>query len=139
MDKDVASAKIESLRRCLQRIKDKTPESAAILEGDHDLQDIICLNLERAVQVCVDLASHLIADSDLPSPATMGESFDRLQNLGLISPELASSMKKAVGFRNIAVHAYQDVNWRIVYSIVTRRLDDFRSFAAAVARAASLE
>jgi len=45
--------------------------SAGILAEDYDLQDIICLNLERAVQGCVDLAAHVIADADLPAPTTM--------------------------------------------------------------------
>ena len=52
MDKEVLSAKLESLRRCVQRIRDKTPPSAAVLLKDHDLQDIICLNIERSVQIC---------------------------------------------------------------------------------------
>jgi uncharacterized protein YutE (UPF0331/DUF86 family) len=138
MDNEVVSAKIESLRRCVQRIKDKTPASADILAKDYDLQDIICINLERAVQGCVDLASHAIADADLLAPATMAESFDQLASLNLISVELAARLKKAVGFRNIAIHAYQRINWEIVYSIITRRLDDFRAFAEAMSRAASL-
>jgi uncharacterized protein YutE (UPF0331/DUF86 family) len=138
MDKDVVSTKIESLRRCVQRIKDKTPASVAILAEDNDLQDIICINLERAVQGCVDLAAHVIADADLPAPATMAESFDQLRSLNLVPADLATRLKKAVGFRNIAVHAYQRINWAIVYSIITRRLDDFRAFAEAISRAASL-
>lgn len=138
MDKEVVSAKLESLRRCIQRIKDKTPSSAAILLEDNDLQDIICLNLERSVQICVDLASYIIADTDLTAPSTMGESFEQLRNLDLISDELAARMKKAVGFRNIAVHAYQEINWEIVYAIITSRLEDFVEFARAVSDAADL-
>jgi len=138
MDKEVVSVKIEMLRRCLRRIKDKTPDSAKSLMDDYDVQDIICINLERAVQICVDLASHVIADADLPAPTTMAETFDQLRRLDFISAELASRMKKAVGFRNIAVHAYQRIDWMIVYCIITNRLEDFRAFADAVARAAHL-
>ena len=43
MDREVISAKLETLRRCVQRIKDKTPASAAVLLEDYDLQDIICM------------------------------------------------------------------------------------------------
>jgi len=136
MDKEVVSAKIESLRRCVQRIKEKTPASADLLEQDYDLQDIICLNLERAIQGCVDLASHAIADANLSAPTTMAESFQQMTILGLISDPLASRMKKAVGVRNIVVHAYQRIDWKIVYTIITSRLDDFRAFADAIARAA---
>lgn len=138
MDKEVVSAKLESLRRCIQRIRDKTPSSAAILLEDNDLQDIICLNLERSVQICVDLASYVIAESDLAAPSTMGQSFEQLQKLDLISDELSARMKKAVGFRNIAVHAYQEINWEIVYAIITSRLEDFVEFARAVSDAADL-
>jgi uncharacterized protein YutE (UPF0331/DUF86 family) len=139
MDKEVVSAKLESLRRCVQRIQDKTPSSAAILMEDNDLQDIICLNLERSVQTCVDLASYVIAESDLAAPSTMRQSFEQLRKLDLISDELAVRMKKAVGFRNIAVHAYQEITWEIVYAIITSRLEDFVEFARAVSYAADLD
>ena len=138
MDKDVAGAKLESLRRCVRRLREKTPATAETLSNDYDLQDIISVNLERAVQVCVDLAAHVIADAELPAPTAMSESFEQLCRLGLISAELATRMKRAVGFRNIAVHAYQQINWLMVYSIITTRLEDFRVFADAVARAAGL-
>ncbi len=37
-------------------------------------------------------------------------------------------MRKAVGFRNTAVHAYQELDWEVVHDIVTRRLGDFADF-----------
>ena len=138
MDNEVIGAKLESLRRCVQRIKEKTPASETALLEDNDLQDIICINLERAVQLCVDVASHIIAESDMPAPDTMGESFEQLRKKDLISDELAARMKKAVGFRNIAVHAYQGINWRMVYSIITKQIEDFVEFARAISKAAEL-
>ena len=41
-------------------------------------------------------------------------------------------MKKAVGFRNIAIHNYDAIDWHIVHSICQRNLDDFRDFAACI-------
>jgi uncharacterized protein YutE (UPF0331/DUF86 family) len=138
MDQEIISAKLESLRRCIERIKDKTPSSAETLIEDIDLQDILSINLERAVQICVDLASHIIAESDIPAAASMAESFELLCRLDLITPELAARMKNAVGFRNVAVHAYQQINWKIVYAIITTRLSDFVDYAGAISRAAGL-
>ncbi len=132
MDRDVVGAKLESLRRCIERITAKTPPSADLLMQSPDLQDIIALNLQRAVQISVDLASHLIAETNAPPPSTMAENFDALRNLQIISPALADRMTKAVGFRNIAVHSYHTIDWAIVYQICTRHLDDFRQFAKSV-------
>ncbi len=62
----------------------------------------------------------------------MGQAFDALARMGLIDDALARKMKSAVGFRNIAVHDYQVVDWHIVFDITHRGLDDFRAFAKAV-------
>jgi uncharacterized protein YutE (UPF0331/DUF86 family) len=134
MDRDIVEAKLESLRRCIERITAKTPSSADQLIRDADLQDIIALNLQRAVQLCVDLAAHVIADTEVRPPSTMAENFEILQELTIISPPLTERMTKAVGFRNIAVHSYRTIDWSIVYQICSRHLDDFRQFAQAVSQ-----
>lgn len=132
MDREVVEQKLESLRRCLRRIETKCPTDAATLAADIDLQDIVSLNLSRAVQVSVDIGMHLIAGMEVPPPDTMGQTFDVLAQQGVLSGELASSLKKAVGFRNIAVHNYENINWGIVHSIVKYHLADFSEFAKVV-------
>jgi len=133
MDREVVEQKLESLRRCLRRIETKCPADAATLVADLDLQDIVSLNLSRAVQISVDIGTHLIAGMEVPPPDTMGQTFDLLAQEGVLDIELASSLKKAVGFRNIAVHNYESINWSIVHSIVKYHLADFSKFAKVVA------
>ena len=133
MDREVVEQKLESLRRCLLRIETKCPADAATLAADIDLQDIVSLNLSRAVQISVDIGAHLIAGMEVPPPDSMGQTFDLLAQEGVLSNELASSLKKAVGFRNIAVHNYESINWIIVHSIVKYHLADFSAFAKIVA------
>jgi uncharacterized protein YutE (UPF0331/DUF86 family) len=132
MDRDLVETKLESLRRCVDRIADKTPSSADQLLRDPDAQDIIALNLQRAVQLSVDVASHLIAETDAVPPSTMAENFEILQKLQIINPALADRLTKAVGFRNIAVHSYQSINWNVVYQICKQHLEEFRQFTKAV-------
>jgi uncharacterized protein YutE (UPF0331/DUF86 family) len=48
------------------------------LQEDWDLQDIIALNMTRAVQLCVDIAAHVVAERDQAPPGTMGEAFEHL-------------------------------------------------------------
>lgn len=129
MDKDVVLNKLESLRRCLQRVQDKTPASVDRLIEDYDLQDIIALNLERAIQTCVDIGLHIISDLDVPVPETMAQTFESLRKAGCLDAATAGRMAKSVGFRNTAVHAYQEIDWGIVYRIITDHIDDFRDFA----------
>lgn len=134
MDREVIENKLESLRRCLARVEQKCPDSAEALERDIDAQDTITLNLTRAVQLSVDIGAHIIADRETPAPSTMGQTFDVLANTGSITDALAERLKKAVGFRNIAIHNYEVINWHIVYAIATSRLEDFKDYARAVVR-----
>ncbi|HEY7489786.1 MAG TPA: DUF86 domain-containing protein [Candidatus Tectomicrobia bacterium] len=134
MDKDVINRKLESLRRCIARIMSKLPITRDELRSNYDLQDIIALNLERAVQTCVDIAAHVISQTEASPPSTMAEGFARLAELQIIPFPLAESLQKAVAFRNILVHNYTDINWDIVTDIVTQRLTDFVQFARAIDR-----
>lgn len=132
MDKQIVAEKLESLRRCIVRIESKCPASIAQLQADLDLQDIITLNLTRTVQLCVDIGAHLLSETEQTPPRTMGETFEKLYAEGAISAELMQKMKNAVGFRNIAVHGYNQIDYAIVFYILERNLDDFRQYARAV-------
>ena len=138
MDAVIVSEKLESLRRCVTRVRDKTPASLDELTEDPDAQDILVLNLTRAIQLCVDIGSHLISQSDAATPATMGGVFEILRELGIIEPETCEAMTGAVGFRNVAIHSYTNINWAIVHAICTDSLDDFRRFAKEIAAHADM-
>lgn len=90
------------------------------------------LNLTRAIQISVDIGAHIIASSEERPPVSMGDTFVTLRKLGILDEDTAIRMRKSVGFRNIAVHGYDDINFSIVYSIITTQLDDFNQFARAV-------
>jgi uncharacterized protein YutE (UPF0331/DUF86 family) len=93
---------------------------------------VLVLNLSRAVQVCVDIGTHLLSGSDQPVPMTMGETFVRLSQAGMISAESANRLRQAVGFRNIAVHNYDVIDWDIVFALTGEPLPDFDRFAVEV-------
>jgi uncharacterized protein YutE (UPF0331/DUF86 family) len=63
-----------------------------------------------------------------------------LSQLGLIEEDLASKLVAAVGFRNISVHEYAELDWTIVIMIATTGVANLRAFgrwAAALASALS--
>ena len=139
MDRQVIDQKLESLRRCLVRIQEKFPACADELQTNLDLQDIIALNLSRAVQLSVDIGSHIISTMNMPAPETMGQTFEILAQQNILPAHVADQLKKSVGFRNIAVHNYEAINWQIVHSIVSEHLQDFTEFAKAVVHWSNLQ
>ena len=132
MDKEVLETKLEALIRCVHRIKDQNISTIKELEENLDKQEIIILNLQRAVQICVDIGNHILLDYKTPTPSTMAETFKYLAQNNLISKDNADDLSHAVGFRNIAVHQYEDIDCKIIFSIITSHLDDFKTFAGAI-------
>lgn len=132
MDPQVTYAKLESLGRCLRRIRDRCPSTLEGLRDDLDAQDILSLNLERAVQVCVDLAAMWLADLDGPPPVSMRDAFLALGRQGQLPVDLASRLAGAVTLRNILVHEYIRTDWERVFWVVNHGLSDLEEFAAAI-------
>ena len=134
MDKEVLQTKLEALIRCVHRIKDQNISSLEELESNLDKQEIIILNLQRAVQICVDIGNHILLEYKTPTPSTMAETFKYLADNKILSPENAEDLSHAVGFRNIAVHQYENLDCKIIYAIITSHLDDFKTFVEAISK-----
>ena len=132
MNSIVIKTKLESLRKCLDRIESKKPETLDDLLQDIDIQDIIALNLERSVQLCVDIANHILSSLDDAPAMSMAESFERLSEKRIIPNGLAQNLKRAVGFRNLSVHAYDKIDWQLVWNILEGDLIDLVRFLECV-------
>jgi len=134
MDQIVLEKKMDSIFRCLGRIKTRLPETKEMFLQDLDAQDVIVLNLTRAVQLSVDLAMHLCANSNKPVPQTMGEAFDTLLQLNVLTPGISVKMKKSVGFRNIAVHNYDEIDLNLAFTIAKEHSMDFVEYIRQIGR-----
>jgi uncharacterized protein YutE (UPF0331/DUF86 family) len=94
-----------------------------------DVEDIASLNLQRAIQAAIDLATHIISAEGYGTADSTAGVFTLLHQQGVIDADLATRLKRMVGFRNIAVHEYQTVNPAILESILDRHLGDLKALA----------
>ena len=124
---EVILVKIESIEKCIRRIEEKLSMPNFDME-DYDIQDIIVLNLQRACQQSIDLAMFLVAELSLGIPKDSVGAFSILKEEGIINEEIFRSMKGMVGFRNVAVHQYQRIDYTIVEIVIKEHLGDFRKY-----------
>jgi uncharacterized protein YutE (UPF0331/DUF86 family) len=82
------------------------------------------------IHAAIDVASHIVSDERLGEPETNRELFDRLARHGWLPAELAETIERMVGFRNIVVHGYAGVNLKIAQDVVEHRLGDLLAFVA---------
>ncbi len=90
--------------------------------------------LQLAIQAALDVASHIVSDDRLGEPKTNSQLFEILARHGWIVEDLGEVLRQVVGFRNILVHGYSDVDLSIVRKIVENDLGDLLDFAKAIRR-----
>jgi uncharacterized protein YutE (UPF0331/DUF86 family) len=122
---DIVLNKKESIERCVKQIRTYYNLSREIpYEEDYLVQDAIALNLQRACELSIDLANHTVRARKLGLPKESKESFRLLAENGIIPKSLALKMESMVGFRNVLVHQYEEVNHQIMIDIIENHLDD---------------
>ena len=90
--------------------------------------------LLESIQIVIDLACELVSQRNLGSPVSYRECIQILAQFNLVEEELAASLEKMVGLRNLLVHDYDDLDTARLIPLLNR-LDDFRAFAANYLRA----
>lgn len=134
MADDVVLNKAAIVERCVARVREVHAGDDANLLDDLIRQDSILLNLQRACEASIDLAMHVVRSRRLGLPQESREAFDLMEQAALLPPEIARAMRAMVGFRNVAVHSYRNLDLEIVRSIVRERLPDFEAFTSHVLR-----
>lgn len=127
VERDIIVAKCAIVDRCLMRIE-KTRTQAKL--SVTDTEDILVVNLQRAVQATIDIANHIVSSEGYGLADRLSASFSLLEREQVIEPELALKLRNMVGFRNIAVHDYQSIDMNIVESILDKHLDDLKLFCS---------
>ncbi len=136
VDNALVAAKIAAVRDAVARIRSVLPADAEVFAADRTAREVVVLNLFVALQECVSLATHWLADQGLDVPQSYADVFRRLGERQVISPELARRLAAASGFRNLVAHRYGALDWGRVHAISSERLDDLLGFCAELARRA---
>ena len=126
---DVLLNKKESIERCVKQIRLYYSLPSEIpFEEDHLKQDAIAINLQRACEQAIDLANHTIKMKKLGLPKESKESFRLLADHKVIPKELSEGLQKMIGFRNVLVHEYQELDMKLMIEVIEKHLDDLVNF-----------
>ncbi|MES1146780.1 MAG: DUF86 domain-containing protein [Solimonas sp.] len=126
---DTAVSKITSLQHCVARACSVWQDAGNHFLTDFNMQDVAILNILRACELAIGIANMAIRKQQLGVPVDSRDSFSILQREGYLSEGLAKSLKAMVGFRNLAVHQYHDIDLTIVEHILQHTLDELLKFA----------
>lgn len=127
---DVIINKTQSIKKCVSRAREDYFLDKKDFFTNFMQQDSAMMNIQRACEQAIDLASHVISLLKLPfQQSETRDIFLSLAENKIISDGLANELCKMVGFRNITVHQYQKIDLKIVESVIEKNLDSLLEFA----------
>lgn len=135
VDRETLDRRLEKLEACVRELRRMAGTERATFLRDVALQAQAERWLQLAVEACIDIAHHLIANRGWRTPTTYREAFDVLASEGVLAPELAGRMAAWAGLRNVLVHLYLDVDHARLHEAMTRDLGELEAFAAAITKA----
>lgn len=117
-------AKLESFRRF------RREEFLA----DEDVHQLAARYLQLACECVLDLAQHVVAEAGFRQPRDYKDAIAILREEGILDGDLASRLQGWMGFRNVLVHLYLDIDHQRSWEAIQHELGDLGDFAARMAR-----
>lgn len=132
VDKLLVGRKLAEIEVYLNQIKEYSAISVATYDNDWKTQRIVERTLQILIEICIDVANHLISDKNMRLPTGYADTFKVLMENKVISKELCKTMEKMAKFRNVIVHQYEKIDSAIVVSILHKNIGDFEKYKKAV-------
>ncbi len=129
-DPELLAKKLAFIETCVAELRRLARPEA--IDTDIREERFVEHTLQLAIQAAQDVASHIVSDERLGEPRTNRELFDLLVRAGWLSEADAAPLGNMVGFRNILVHGYGDIDLSVVRDVLENHVDDLLRFAAIV-------
>ncbi|MCR4443402.1 MAG: DUF86 domain-containing protein [Peptococcaceae bacterium] len=131
---DVLKMKVAQLAEYYIDLKESQNVTLAEFCADKKIRRYVERTLHLAIECCLDIGSHIIADNGWREPLDNKDIFAVLAENGVLSKELLPDLQKMAQFRNVLVHDYAKIDPEIVHNVLKHNLPDLQEFIRAVER-----
>ncbi len=132
VDKSLIGRKLAEMEAYLSQIKEFSRISVSAYRKDWKTQRIVERTLQILIELCIDIANHMISDKNMRLPTSYADAFNVLLENKIITKKLSGTMEKMAKFRNLIVHQYEKIDPAIVVSILHKNLKDFEKYRNAI-------
>lgn len=132
VDQRLLEEKTRLLAEYIADLEEQQHISLAQLKDNKLLRRYVERTLHLAVEACLDIGSHVIADLRLREPEDYKDVMVVLAENDILPKEKLTQYKKMAQFRNVIVHDYARVDPEILVGILQSNLGDLAFFAQTI-------
>ena len=136
IDRTILARRVAAVRDAADRIREVLPAQREAFVADRAAREIVTLNLFVALQECLTLATHWLADAGWEVPATYADVFRAFAERGVLDQDLAARMVAAAGLRNLIAHRYGAHDWDRIHDVASNHVEDLLRLCDTLADAA---
>lgn len=129
MTPEQVQAKLALLASTTEQLRGMERGSLEAFRADDRNVDAALRRLQVAIQILIDVGSHLVSRRGLGAPETSRDLLERLERADEIPPGSTARFGRLFAFRNRIVHLYDRVDDEIVFEILVDHLDDLEELA----------
>ncbi len=107
VDKVLGGRKLAEIDIYLNQVREFSKVSVPGYRSDWRTQRIVERTLQILIEVCIDIANHIISDQGMRLPTGYVDTFAVLGENRVLSKSLSRTMEKITKFRNVVVHQYE--------------------------------
>lgn len=134
VDRHALSSRLDALEGYLAELRSFQSVSREDYIREPALHHLAERYLHLACESVLDIAHHVISDQGYRQAQSYKDAMDVLCEEKLIDEELAEKLKGWMGFRNVLVHLYLEIDHGRTYDAIRDDVGDLEQFAAAMAR-----
>lgn len=129
LNQDLIRSRAQEISESVTRLREIGAIPVDQFLARQDTMDIACYRLQVAIEAALQLCYHVCAKQLHRVPEEYAQCFAMLEEAGIIPHELSASLQKAARFRNLLVHMYWKIEYRLVHGLILESIDDLESFA----------
>ena len=132
IDKTLINDNITGIQKLLKDIASYKSYALDEIKADVHLYASLRYLFIELINRAIDINQHLIKELNGPVPQDYAETFKLLGKLNILKNDLATSIAKSAGLRNVVVHEYRDIDDEKLYNSIDIALDEYPRYIQAV-------
>lgn len=132
LNPDLIRTRCQEITDSVARLRQIEQMPAEQFLADQDTLDIACHRLQIGIEAALQLCYHVCAKRLHQVPEEYAQCFSLLESAGIIPADLSVNLQKAARFRNLLVHMYWKIEYRLVHQLIRESLDDLEAFVRCV-------
>jgi len=131
IDQEILDQLLNQLKDYISYIENMDFTRDELME-DVDIQHLLSHRIHMAVEICIDMAMHVASALELPERDSAVDVIRLLGKHGILTKKFAEKFQKAPKLRNLLIHGYAKIDYRLLYKDYKDELKDLKEFAGQI-------